>query len=263
MNDAVVAALRCPLCADGLAATPGSLRCPHGHSFDVARAGYAHLGVGRRLPAGDTPEMVAARAGFLHHYLPVRAAVADAVPGGAALVADAGAGTGFYLSGALDAAPDAAGLAMDVSKAALRRAARCHPRAAAVLTDLWGPLPLRDSAVDVLLNVFAPRNGPEYARILTPRGRLVVVTPLADHLSELRAAHGLLDVDPAKEERLATSLSAFQATASEDLTWPMSLTAEDVTAVVGMGPNAFHTQTRAYEPTTVTAAIRVTTYMKG
>ena len=55
--------------------------------------------------------------------------------------------------------PDAVGLALDVSKPALRRAARAHPRAAAALADTWQRLPLADASTAVLLNVFAPRNG--------------------------------------------------------------------------------------------------------
>ena len=62
----------------------------------------------------------------------------------------------------------AQGLAFDVTKPALRRAARAHPRVGAVLADTWGPLPLADGSADVLLNVFAPRNGPEMRRVLRP-----------------------------------------------------------------------------------------------
>ena len=38
--------------------------------------------------------------------------------------------------------PDARGIAIDASPAALRRAARAHERAAAVGADAWKPLPL-------------------------------------------------------------------------------------------------------------------------
>lgn len=263
--DTVLAVLRCPVCAGALAREAGSLRCPRGHSFDVARQGYAHLGAGRRLPVGDTAEMVAARSAFLEagHYARVRAAVAALVSPAAEVVADAGAGIGYYLAGALDAAPGAAGLALDVAKPALRRAARCHPRASAVLADVWGELPIRDAVVDVLLDVFAPRNGPEYARILRPGGRLIVVTPLPDHLGELRARHGLLDVDPEKQERLAATLGEFAPGVVDELRWTMTLRPAEVATLVGMGPNAFHSpgvDPSGGELTEVTAAVRVALY---
>jgi 23S rRNA (guanine745-N1)-methyltransferase len=266
MIDTVLAALRCPLCAQGLSAAASALRCPRGHSFDVARQGYAHLGTGRRLPAGDTADMVAARSAFLEagHFDRVRAAVAARTPAHARLIADAGAGTGYYLAGALAAAPAAAGLALDVSKPALRRAARSHPRAQAVLADVWTGLPLRDGCLDVLLNVFAPRNGREFSRVLRPGGLLIVVTPLREHLAELRSRYGLLDVDPGKDERLATTLAAFRRVVSEDLEWSLRLSPGEVRAVIGMGPNAFHAAggpaTFPVDVTEVTAAVRVAAY---
>ena len=55
--------------------------------------------------------------------------------------------------------PDARGIALDASPAALRRAARSHERAAAVGADAWKPLPLRDEIATTVLSVFAPRNG--------------------------------------------------------------------------------------------------------
>ena len=69
-----------------------------------------------------------------------------------------------------------AGLAVDVSKPALRRAAQAHPRAAAIRADLWRRLPVSDGVAALILNVFAPRNGPEYHRVLRPDGLLLVVT---------------------------------------------------------------------------------------
>ena len=47
-----------------------ALRCPRRHSFDIARQGYVDLRAGRAPHAGDTAEMVAARADFLAagHY---------------------------------------------------------------------------------------------------------------------------------------------------------------------------------------------------
>lgn len=277
MINTVLAALRCPVCREPLSAAqpppphgPGrdgstgesGVRCANGHTFDRAKQGYVHLGAGRKLPAGDTAEMVAARLRFLEagHYEPLRAAIADVIPPDAELIVDVGAGPGYYLAGALDRAPRAAGLAIDVSKAALKRAAKSHGRTEAVLADAWRELPLRDGSVDVLLDVFAPRNGAEFARVLKKDGLLVVVTPREDHLQELRTRHGLLDVDPAKEERLGQTLKAFQVKESRDLTWPLSLDEDQTRALIDMGPNAFHRSGRAAKCET-RARVRVATYV--
>lgn len=224
MDPRIVDRLRCPVCGEPLEQAPDlrSLRCPRRHSFDVARQGYVNLLTGRTPHVGDTAEMVVARADFqaAGHYDLISDALASAATeavarldttegfGAYPLVVDAGAGTGRYLGAVLAALPDAVGLALDVSKPALRRAARAHPRAAAALADTWQRLPLADASTAVLLNVFAPRNGPEFHRVLDPAGSLLVVTPDTDHLTELVGALDLLRVDPDKADRVTGSLGA-------------------------------------------------------
>src|SRR5579859_1324075 len=132
----IVPWLRCPLCRAELTLDQSSLRCPARHAFDVARQGYANLlPGGAHTGTGDTAAMVAARVDFLGagHYAPIADALAAAVPAGTEHVVDLGAGTGSYLARVLDAVPAAHGLALDISKFALRRAAKAHPRAGAVV----------------------------------------------------------------------------------------------------------------------------------
>lgn len=243
----IVEYLVCPHCGQALELTdggPAALRCPDRHTFDVARQGYANLLPGdAHTGTGDTAAMVAARDAFLGagHYAPIAAALAGAAPGGDC-VADLGAGTGYYLAAVLDARPQARGLALDISKFALRRAARAHPRAGAVVCDAWRPLPLRDQAAAVVLNVFAPRNGPEIRRVLRPGGTLLVVSPTPAHLGELVGELGLLAVDERKQQRTAATLGPhldFQG--STEHTFPMLLDHRAVRTVVDMGPSAWHT----------------------
>ncbi|MGC4886918.1 putative RNA methyltransferase [Micromonospora sp. DT227] len=280
MLPSVLTRLRCPVCGEPLAeATAGTtraLRCPHGHSFDTARQGYVNLLAGRAPHSGDSAGMVAARADFLAagHYDTVAAALAAAATRVAPddpypLVVEPGAGTGHYLAAVLAALPDAAGLALDVSKPALRRAARAHPRAAAALADTWQRLPLADRSVTVLLNVFAPRNGPEFHRVLDPAGALLVVTPATDHLAELVDALDLLRVDPAKADRVAGSLGAhFVEESAGEHRARLALTRAEVTTLVGMGPSAWHADPERLaariaalpEPVPVTLAVRLGTH---
>ncbi|MFG1655043.1 putative RNA methyltransferase [Micromonospora chersina] len=297
MDDRILSRLRCPVCAEPLAETTAgtarALRCPRRHSFDVARQGYVNLLAGRAPHTGDSAEMVAARADFLAagHYAPVAAALAaaavrvadrvrvvgpparfvpaDVPPGDAGpypLVVDAGAGTGWYLAAVLAALPDAVGLALDVAKPALRRAARAHPRAAAALADTWQRLPLADRSAAVLLNVFAPRNGAEFHRVLDPAGALLVVTPTGDHLAELVDALDLLRVDPAKADRVAGSLSShFTEESATEHRARLELSRTEVATLVGMGPSAWHANparlaeriTALPEPVPVTLAVRL------
>ena len=128
-----------------------------------------------------------------------------------------------------------------MSKAALRRAARAHPRAGAVLADTWGSLPLADGSVDVLLNIFAPRNGDEMRRVLRPGGLLVVVTPEPGHLRRAAAAAGAARrwTSP-NRSAWPPPCSGFTQLSEQVLTWPMELSAADARNLVLMGPNAFH-----------------------
>ena len=152
----------------------------------------------------------------------------------------------------LDDLPDRAGLALDTSKFALRRAARAHPRIGAAAADAWRRLPVADGAAAVVLDVFAPRNGAELRRVLHPAGRLLVVTPGHGHLAELAGPLGLLSVDPRKQERLAGTVGPyFQLLEQRPHAAVLQLDHRDVAAAVGMGPSARHA-----DPAVLAARIR-------
>ena len=274
MLDATLRFLRCPVCGSTLVDAPGAVACERGHAFDRARQGYLSLLAGSSgAGTGDSAAMVAARERFLRggHFDPIARALAalagrELAGRDAPVVVDLGAGTGFYLSGVLDAVAASIGFAVDISKAALRRAARAHPRMAAIAADIWAPLPIRDGVAALVLNVFAPRNGPEMHRILAPDGALIVATPGRRHLVELVDTFGLIGVDERKGERLERSLGAdFQPIEALELEFAMSLSPADVEAAIAMGPTARHPERLARVasslgpagPVPVTAAVRV------
>ncbi|MCX4391358.1 methyltransferase domain-containing protein [Streptomyces sp. NBC_00264] len=240
--------LRCPTChTRRLHPDRGALRCLTGHTFDIARHGYASLLTGTRATSGDDVAMVQARDRFLATggYAPILQAVtrlaADAVPERGTVV-DIGCGTGYYLAGVLDHLPGARGLGMDTSARALRSAARAHERAAAATWDVFRPFPLADEVADVVLDVFAPRNPAEFHRVLRPAGRLIVVRPTDRHLVELRGrVPAMVTIDPAKEQRLHRALDPyFTVTVTEQVEYPMALVGLEALDLVGMTPSARH-----------------------
>jgi 23S rRNA (guanine745-N1)-methyltransferase len=281
--DDVLHLLACPHCAAPLTRRGGSVACADGHSFDVARSDYVSLLPGdAHLGSADTAEMVAAREAFLGagHFEPLAEALGDEAEralgeetqravgeeaGPARCVVDLGAGTAWYLTRLLDRLPDAVGLALDLSKHALRRAARAHPRIGAVACDVWRPLPINDSVAALVVSVFAPRNGPEIARVLRPGGALVVVTPTERHLAELVSEHGLLTVDERKQERLAVQLHPhLDLERRIEREWALRLGPADVANAVAMGPSARHvTPDPPASGTLVTASLAISTYRRS
>lgn len=258
----VIEFLACPACGEELGVSGGIASCANRHSYDVARQGYLNLLAGRKQPGtADTAEMLDARASLLDSGLfePLASAVVSAAsaaglvaaggegaPGlrekpGGTLIVDAGAGTGYYLARVLEALPGAHGLALDISKHAARRAARAHERIGAVVADTWGRLPVRDGVAALVLDIFAPRNGAEFARVLSPGGALLVVTPTRRHLAELVDIAGTVRVDERKPERLERELEgAFTPTSSTTVESPLALSREQAGALLSMGPSARH-----------------------
>ncbi len=225
-----------------------ALVCPRGHRFDTARQGYINLLTGRGSSfRSDSAEMVDAREHFLGsgQYAPLRAAVVSAAlrhRQDPAVILDAGAGTGYYLRALVDAAPGAFPVALDLSKFALRRAARSVPEGLSLVWDVWRTLPVAAGSVDVLLNVFAPRNAEEFLRVLSPEGCLVVVTPRPGHLAELASVGPLLSVpDQKADDLLASFHGALVEEERVELDYPMQLPGELARSAMVMGPAARHT----------------------
>jgi 23S rRNA (guanine745-N1)-methyltransferase len=250
--------LRCPVCTSSMRLSGSQLACQRNHSFDIARHGYVNLCAGRAGPGtADTAAMVAARARFLGrgHYQPLAASVrslaAQFGSAGPGLVVDLAGGTGYYLAAMLDALPRRNGVCVDLSVPALRRAARAHPRAAAVGSDVWRRLPLASPSAALVLSVFGPRNAAEIDRILTADGALIIATPGTAHLRELLRPLGMIGIDQRKSRRLAAAFSNYATTGVTEVSYPVSLSHADQAALVMMGPSARH-----ITPETLGARIR-------
>ncbi|QYN36856.1 23S rRNA methyltransferase [Pseudonocardia sp. DSM 110487] len=272
--DAVVDRLCCPVCRGSLRPDGRRLLCPAGHAFDIARQGYVNLVGGHRRHHGDDARMVTARERFLGagHYGPLSSTLAELAaahaPADDGIVVDLAGGTGHHLSAVLDASPHRYGLCVEASTHALRRAAKVHPRAAAIGADVWAPLPVRSGAAAVVLSVFGPRDVGEIERILGPWGVVVVATPLPGHLAELGRLVGGIGIDPRKPERLAASFRRFERLALHQVTRRIALGHGDVHAAMAMGPSARHLTdddlaraiARIPEPVDVTVAVDVSVH---
>ena len=184
---------------------------------------------------------------------------------------DLAGGTGHYLAGIMDALPHRHGACIDLSVPALRRAARAHPRAAALGADVWQPLPLADRSAALVLSIFGPRNAAETGRLLTPDGTLIIAAPGPRHLDELRRPLGLIGIDRRKPGRLADTYRDYARSGVTSVSYPLTLDHADLTTLVSMGPSARHTTPQALaariralpSPFTVTVDLRVWVFQRA
>lgn len=248
--------LVCPNCDGALVRAGALLRCERGHSFDVAREGYVNLLIARdqeRGISGDTPAQLHARRrvferGLFHPLLHVLLATTRGVLAGRqepAAVVDIGCGEGFYLGSIANALhdqyPQTRFIGFDVSKAAVRLAARRYAVVSFAVANVRRRIYAATASADLLLNVFAPRNPAEFARIVAPGGTLLVVLPTPDHLGSLRETFDLLDVPADKESAVVTQLSSdFERVGTEIVEFDIELDASATTDIIAMGPNAHH-----------------------
>jgi 23S rRNA (guanine745-N1)-methyltransferase len=280
--EAVAAHLRCPVCSGSVQVGDDQVTCGRGHSFNIARHGYVSLTSGRGGPGtGDSAAMVMAREAFLGagHYQPVadalstlarHALAARAGHGGPGLVLDLAGGTGYYLAQVLDALDGRLGACVDLSAPALRRAARAHPRAAAIGADAWRQLPLANGSAALALSVFGPRNPAEISRVLAPGGTLLVATAGAGHLLELRRPLGLIGIDERKTERLDDAFRDYASSTVTAVRYQLCLDHAGLTDLVAMGPSARHIAPDVLAgrvaalpaPVTVTVDVEVRSYTR-
>ncbi len=191
----------CPLCGGPLMQLGNVLRCPKGHSFDVAKEGYIHLlpVQNKRTKApGDSKEMVAARARFLEegHYevfarTLARLCVDKAKTQTAPLhILDMGCGEGYY-SRAVAQELSRQGLkfeliGLDIAKPAVRRAAKLAPDHCSYAVASCFDCPIQDGWADIALNVFSPFAQDETLRVLRSGGLLIYAVPGPRHLFGLK-----------------------------------------------------------------------------
>lgn len=228
----------CPICKSRLFELDTTLKCLSSHSFDKAKQGYVNLlmknSSGKRH--GDDRLMVLSRRSFLNkgYYSPLRDAVKETV-GAGHLVLDSGCGEGYYTS-ALSENNTVIGI--DISKDALKLAARtCGTSHFAVASVSEIPLP--DRSVDTVVCIFAPEVQSEFSRVLSANGRLITVTPMENHLSELKAAvYDTPYLNPPPE----TTKEGFTLISKKEVKYDITLDCnEDILSLFKMTPYYYKT----------------------
>ncbi|MBR1423186.1 MAG: methyltransferase domain-containing protein [Ruminococcus sp.] len=242
----------CPVCRKKLYFSDKSWVCAEHHSFDVHRKGYVNLMTTRKLNpkrAGDNSDMVRARTQFLDygHYLPLAEKTADIMerltPAEHPTIVDSGCGEGYYTVNYARLMPNAQLYGIDISKAACSHAmSRVNEAAidnAHIAVASSFELPFDDETADLVVCTFAPVSDREYARVLKKGGHLVVVSPSAEHLFELKA---LIYDEPYKNKPNDYGLESF--TEGEEIIYEykaMLSTRDEILSLYKMTPYFYKT----------------------
>lgn len=246
----------CPICQFPLTQERKTLKCPQFHSFDLAREGYVNL---LQKPwIGDTKVMLQDRRKFLERdlFCPLAKTISEIILQHQVHlqienfnILDAGCGEGYYLrylQSNLDARQNYIGI--DVSKDAIRMAAKAHQKGTFIVANLKEPIPFASNAIDIVLSIFAPKNPKEFARMMVPAGLLIVVIPQENHLQPLTNILELLSIDKNKYSQIIDQFKpCFDFKQKVDICYSVQLTLEEIELVVNMGPNAWHKSTHREE----------------
>ena len=234
--------LKCPLCGGRLTASEKALRCPAGHSFDIARQGYVHL-----LPVqskhsatpGDTREQVLSRRAFLETeaYAPICACLTEAAlaRGISGQLLDAGCGEGWY-SARLAQALGLSLTGLDISKEAVRCAAAKY-KGHQWLCASASRLPVEDGTVDLLTSLFAVTFPEEFRRVLKRDGYLFQVLAAQDHLMGLKNI--IYDEILLREKDSVPDLPGFVLEESIPIRFTFTAEGEQIKDLFSMTPHVY------------------------
>ncbi|MEE3077491.1 MAG: methyltransferase domain-containing protein [Planctomycetota bacterium] len=192
--------LRCTVrnCDQSLILSEAGLGCGAGHHFDQAKEGYWNLTQPQDKKStnpGDNRDAVMARHRWLRrgHTAGLVTELKDWVAScssdssSAMRALDLGCGDGSF--GPLMFPGHATGFCgIDLSRSAIKLAAKHWPEATWVLANADRGLPVMDSSVDCVVSLFGRRPIAEIKRVLTQAGTCIVAVPAEDDLIELREA---------------------------------------------------------------------------
>ena len=227
----------CPICRLPLNENEKLFSCPNNHCFDKAKQGYVNLLISNKQGVhGDDKLMVKARESFLEkgYYARMRDAVSEII-GKGYTVLDAGCGEGYYTS-VFSEGNTVFGI--DISKEALKVASRKCKGASFAVASIYD-VPLDDNSVDAVVNIFAPDSPTEYLRIIKPNGRLIMVTPMENHLMELKRA--VYD-NPYANSYVEPARNGFSIKSQKEIKYEINLECnEDIISLFKMTPYYYNT----------------------
>ena len=240
-------AFACPICQENLTVVETSLKCSNRHSFDLAKFGYVNLAPQIKPSANYDKENFQNRQQILEagFYQAILKGISDllATKPFTKTVLDIGCGEGFYSRKLQEVHPEKTFYAFDISKDSVQIAAKSEPNWAInwFVGDL-ARLPIKDTSMDILLDIFSPANYGEFRRVLSKDGILIKVIPTEKHLKEIRqlAQDQLTKKDYSNQDIKEHFQEHFSIQSSQIASLTKPITAEQRQALLSMTPLLFH-----------------------
>ena len=244
---ASASAFSCPICQENLTLVESSLKCNNRHSFDLAKFGYVNLAPQIKQSANYDKENFQNRQQILEagFYQAILEGISDllATKPSAKTILDIGCGEGFYSRKLQEVHPDKTFYAFDISKDSVQIAAKSEPNWAVnwFVGDL-ARLPINDTSMDILLDIFSPANYGEFRRVLSQNGILIKVVPTENHLKEIRqmVQEQLTKKDYSNQDIKEHFQEYFSIQSSQIASLTKSITAEQRQSLLSMTPLLFH-----------------------
>ena len=240
-------AFACPICQENLTLVETSLKCSNRHSFDLAKFGYVNLAPQIKQSANYDKENFQNRQQILEagFYQAILEGISDllATKPSAKTVLDIGCGEGFYSRKLQEVHPEKTFYAFDISKDSVQIAAKSEPNWAVnwFVGDL-ARLPIKDTSMDILLDIFSPANYGEFRRVLSKDGILIKVIPTENHLKEIRqlVRDQLTKKDYSNQDIKEHFQEHFSIQSSQIASLTKPITEEQRQALISMTPLLFH-----------------------
>lgn len=243
---------RCPNCHAPLHSHENSWRCTSGHSFDVAKQGYANLLLPNQKASrdpGDSQAMIQSRRRFLQagFYLPLARAIAETFLNhrqANVRLLDIGCGEGYYLRELASLFRESGVercefFGLDISREAVKRAATALPTGSFCVASSYR-VPAQDQCVNAVLQVFAPADDQEVRRVLSEEGVWLRVVPGPRHLFQIKQAL----YQQVREHETPEVPAGFRLADQREVNFPLQLnSAEAIADLLAMTPLAWHGST--------------------
>ena len=237
----------CPFCQQALFLSENSLKCKNKHSFDLAKLGYVNLAPQVKQSkdydkSNFQNRQLILEAGFYQPILKKLLEILSSLPQHDNLL-DIGCGEGYYARNLQAQLPAKHIYAFDLSKESIQLAAKSDHS----LTVNWfvgdlAHIPIQDTSMDVILDIFSPANYQEFQRVLQKNGLLIKIIPSSQHLQEIRGivAEQLTNTNYSNHKIIEHFEEAFTITNSYDVATTFSLRENEKAALLHMTPLLFN-----------------------